>query len=441
MFISKLAISRRTMLRGMGAAIALPLLDAMVPAFTPLAKAAAAPRTRFGAIYIPNGAIVDEFFPKSFGTNWDFTPILKPLEPFKNQLLVVKNLTRSHPGSQVGDHAVSVGGYLTGVWPKRTEAEDVLANTTIDQVLAGKIGQASQFPSVEFATEDYTGYVGGCTPGYSCAYQNTISWATPTTPLPMEINPRTAFERLFGDGGSEESRRRIAQEDRSILDSIAGEARQLQRRLAPQDRTRVTDYLDHVREIERRIQKSETQHATALAVIDKPLGIPDSFVEHTALMFDLLAMALQADQTRVFTFMMSREGSQRTFGEIDVADPWHVVSHHGDQAEKVARAAKINVLCVSMFAKFIEKLKATPDGDGTLLDHSLMFYGSGMGNSNVHATDPLPMLAMGGGVGKGNRHIILPPKTEIGNLWLAVANRFDVPMEKFGESNGAVELF
>ena len=314
--------------------------------------------------------------------------------------------------------------------------------TTIDQVLAGHIGQSSPFPSLEFATEDYTGYVGGCTPGYSCAYQNTISWATPTTPLPMEINPRTAFERLFGDGGSEDEpaprRARGSQHPRRDYRRSQSAAAPARRRRTGRASPTISITCARSSGASRR---AETQHATDLAVIDKPLGIPESFEDHTALMFDLLAMALQADQTRVFTFMMSREGSQRTFGEIDVADPWHVVSHHGDQAEKVARAAKINVLCVSMFAKFIEKLKHTPDGDGSLLDHSLMFYGSGMGNSNVHATDPLPMLVIGGGAGKGNRHIVLPAKTEIGNLWLTVANKFGVPMERFGESTGTVDFF
>ena len=439
MFISKLAIPRRTFLRGAGAALALPLLDAMVPAATAFAKTDAARPMRMGFMYIPHGADMASWTPAAAGKDFELSPTLKLLEPLRDQLVVVSNLKRA--GGVAEMHAAAASGWLSGAVPKHTEGQDYRIGTTIDQVFANHLGQSSQFPSVEFATEDYTGYVGGCTPGYSCAYQNTISWATPTTPLPMEINPRTAFERLFGDGGSEESRRRIAREDRSILDSIAAEAQGLRGRLAAQDRTRVSDYLDHVREIERRIQKTETQHSTDLAVIDKPLGIPESFEEHTTLMFDLLTMAMQADQTRVFTFMMSREGSQRTFGEIGVADPWHVVSHHGDQAEKVARAAKINFLCVGMFAAFIEKLKNTRDGDGSLLDHSLMFYGSGMGNSNVHATDPLPMLAMGGGVGKGNRHIVLPAKTEIGNLWLTVANKFGVPMDKFGDSTGTIDFF
>ncbi len=437
MFIAKLALPRRMFLKGMGTALALPMLDAMAPAASAFAAEAKRPM-RTGFMYIPHGGDMPSWTPAASGPGFELSPTLKVLEPLREHLVVISNLKRA--GTTAEMHAAACSGWLSGAVPKHTEGEDYRIGTTIDQLLAQHVGQSSQFPSIEFATEDYTGYVGGCTPGYSCAYQNTISWATPTTPLPMEINPRTAFERLFGDGGSAEARQRIAREDQSILDSIAGEAKALQGRLDAHDRTRVANYLDNVREIERRIQTSETRHATDLAVMDKPLGIPDSFEDHAALMFDLLAMALQTDQTRVFTFMMSREGSQRTFGEIGVADPWHVVSHHGDQPEKVARAAKINVLCVSMFAKFIEKLKNTPDGDGTLLDHSLMFYGSGMGNSNVHATDPLPMIAMGGGVGKGDRHLVLPAKTEIGNLWLNVAHKFGVPIETFGDSTGTIDF-
>jgi hypothetical protein len=257
----------------------------------------------------------------------------------------------------------------------------------------------------------------------------------------MEINPRIAFERLFGDGGSQAQRRRQARDDSSILDAINSEARAHKAKLGLHDQARVTDYLDNVREIERRIQRTEAQQGLNIQLIDKPLGIPESFEDHTSLMTDLLAMAFQADLTRVFTFMMSREASFRTFSEIGISDPWHVISHHGDQPEKVARAAKVNALCVGMFARFVERLKATPDGDGSLLDHSLIFYGSGMANSNVHATDPLPMVAVGGGAGKGNRHLVLPQKTEIGNLWLTLANKHGSPVKNFGDSNGAVEFF
>ena len=439
MFISKLSLPRRTFLRGLGAVVALPLLDAMVPAASAFAKTDASRPMRTGFIYVPHGADMASWTPAAAGATFELSPTLKVLEPLKDSLVVVSNLKRAGTVSEM--HAAASSGWLSGANTKRTEGEDYRVGTTIDQVLARQIGQSSQFPSLEFATEDFTGYVGGCAPGYSCAYMNTISWATPTSPLPMEINPRTAFERLFGDGGSDAQRRRLAREDTSILDSIISEAHALQGQLGAHDRTRVNDYLDNVREIERRIQKAETQHSTGLAALDKPLGVPESFEEHTGLMYDLLAMAFQADLSRVFTFMSSRELSQRTFPEIDVPDPWHVVSHHGDQAEKVARAAKVNVLCVGMFAKFIEKLKSTPDGDGSLLDHSLIFYGSGMGNSNVHATDPLPMIAMGGGAGKGHRHIVLPPKTEIGNLWLTVANKFGSPADTFGESNGTVDFF
>jgi hypothetical protein len=257
----------------------------------------------------------------------------------------------------------------------------------------------------------------------------------------MEINPRTAFERLFGDGASDAERRRILAEDKSVLDAITAEARALRTRLGAGDRARVSDYLDNVREIEQRIQRTEGQQRVHVELGDKPLGIPDAFGDHTALMFDLLTMAFRADLTRVFTFMMSREGSQRTFANIGLPDPWHVTSHHGEQADKIARNAKINAFCLDMVGRFVEGLRATPDGDGSLLGSSLLFYGSGMANSNVHATDPLPMLAFGGGAGAGGRHVVLREKTEIGNLWLTVANRFGASLDRFGDSDGTVEVF
>jgi hypothetical protein len=432
MFLTKKSLPRRTFLRGVGAAVALPMLDAMTPA----ASAALALPPRLGFIYVPHGADLNSWIPEKSGTDFELSPTLKSLEPFKNVTNVITNLKRG--GTVVEMHAGASSGWLSGAIPKRTEGEDYGVGETIDQFLAKRIGQDSPFPSLEFATEDFTGYVGGCAPGYSCAYMNTISWATATTPLPMEINPRIAFERLFGDGGSDEQRKRAAQEDSSILDAITAEARSLEKQLGVHDKTRVNDYLDNVREIERRIQHAEALHGTDIALMDKPLGIPESFGDHTALMFDLLALAFQADLTRVFTFMMSRESSYRTFPQIGVSDPWHVVSHHGDQPEKVARAAKINAYCVGMFARFLERMRSTRDREGSLLDRSLLFYGSGMGNSNVHATDPLPMLAVGGGL-KGNRHLVLPKKTEIGNLWLTVANRYGIPLEKFGESTATIE--
>lgn len=431
MFLTRRSLPRRTFLRGVGAAVALPMLDAMTPA----ASAAEALPPRIGFIYVPHGADMNSWTPAKDGADFEFSPTLKALEPFRNSTTVITNLKRG--GTVVEMHAGASSGWLSGAIPKRTEGEDYGVGETVDQVLAKQIGQDSPFPSLEFATEDFTGYVGGCAPGYSCAYMNTISWATPTTPLPMEINPRTAFERLFGDGGSDAQRKRATEEDASILDAITVEARSLEKHLGVRDKTRVNDYLDNIREVERRIQHAESQHGTDVALIDKPLGIPEAFEDHTALMFDLLTLAFQADLTRVFTFMMSRESSYRTFSQIGVSDPWHVVSHHGEQPEKVARAAKINVFCVNMFVRFLERVRSIQDRDGSLLDRSLFFYGSGMGNSNVHATDPLPMLAVGGGL-KGNRHFVLPKKTEIGNLWLTVANRYGVPLEKFGESTATI---
>src|SRR3954471_8396325 len=440
MFVTKRSLPRRTFLSGMGAVVGLPLLEAMVPAFTALAQSAAKPRPRFGAVYFPNGAIIEQWIPDQVGKGFEFKPILKPLEPFKDQMVIVSNLTRSHPGSQVGDHAVSAAGFLTGVWPKRTEAEDVFANTSIDQVVAKRIGQDTPFPSLEVATEDFTGFVGGCTPRFSCAYMDTIPWGPPATPLPMQINPRVVFERMLGRPGTAEQRRQRMKRNKSVLDSIADDASALQRDLGARDRERLAEYLEYIREIERRIQRTEAQNSTNVTTIDAPLGIPEVFEDHVALMFDLLAVAYQADITRVFTFMMSREASQRTYPQVDVDEPHHTISHHGNDPEKMARNARINIFHAQQFGKFVEKLHAMPDGDGSLLDHSLVFYGAGMGNGNAHATDPLPLVAVGGGVGTGNRHILPAPRTPVGNLWVDIAHKFGAPIDRLGASTGRLEL-
>jgi hypothetical protein len=440
MLITKKALSRRMLLRGAGTALSLPLLDAMFPALTPLAKAAAQPRMRFGAVYFPNGAIMQQFTPKQFGQGFEFPTILQPLEPFRNSMAIVTNLTRSHPGSQVGDHAVSCAGFLTGVWPKRTEAEDVLANTTIDQIVAKQIGQETPLPSLELATEDFTGYVGGCSPGFSCAYMNTICWSAPGTPLPMETNPRSVFERLFGEPGNAQQRSSRLRNQKSVLDSIAEDARDLGQGLSNRDRTRLNEYLDNIRELERRIEQVENRNAGEVSAPDAPIGTPDSFEEHVGLMFDLAAAAFASDTTRVFSFMMSRELSQRTYPQIGVTEQHHSVSHHQNKPDKMAQVVKINSYYVRLYVKFLEKLRTTPDGDGSVLDHSLLVYGAGMGDSNGHASDPLPMVLIGGGVGKGDRHVELPVRTPVGNLWRNVAGKFGQPVEQFGDSTGITDV-
>jgi len=440
-FLTKRAIPRRTLLRGMGAAVALPLLDAMVPAATALAQTAAVPRRRFGAVFIPNGAIVEQWTPTTAGVGFELSPILKPIERFKQSLVVVSNLTRANPGVVEGDHAISAAGWLTGIYPKRTEAEDVLAGTTIDQAVAARIGQDTPFPSLEVATTDFTGYVGACTSGFSCVYTNTISWSTPTTPLPMEINPRVVFERLFGRPGTDAERAARRRRDRTILDLIGEQAADLRRQLGAADRSRVGDYLDNLREIERRIQRAEARTAVEVPSITLPIGIPDSFEEHLALMYELLTVAYQADLTRVFTFMTDRELSQRTYPEIGVTEQHHTVSHHGNDPQNIEKVARINTYHVELFGRFLDRLQATPDGDGSLLDHTMLVYGGGMGNPNQHASDPLPLLVAGGHVGTGHRHLRLAPRTPVGNLWLTVAREFGAEAERFGESTGTIDLF
>ena len=438
MFISGLSLPRRTFLQGMGATVALPFLEAMVPAF----KASAAPATpRFGAVFVPNGAIVEQWIPQTAGANFDLPPILSPLAKYRDTLVVVSNLTRAHPGVVEGDHAISAAGWLSGVLAKRTQAEDVQGGTTIDQIVARQVGQETPFPSIELATADFTGYVGACTSGYSCVYTNTISWSSPTKPLPMEINPRAVFEKLFGRPGSPAEREARFARTRSILDLVAAQAAELQRTLGPRDRARLGDYLDNVREIERRIEKSEARNSTEITSVAVPAGVPDAFEEHLALMYDMLVLAYQGDLTRVFTFMSDRELSQRTYPQIGVSEQHHTVSHHGNDPANIAKVARINTYHVELFTKFLDKLKATPDGNGSLFDHTLLVYGGGMGNPNQHASDPLPVFAVGGGIGKGNRHIQLAPKTPVGNLWMAVAKRYGSDVPSIGESNGVVDFF
>jgi len=313
---------------------------------------------------------------------------------------------------------------------------------TIDQVLARQIGQDTPFPSLEVATEDFSGYVGGCVPGYSCTYMNTISWAGETSPLPMEINPRVAFERMFGRAGDAESRIRRMRENRSILDSIADEARRLQQRVGTQDRARLSDYLDDVREIERRIQRTEAGNAGSVTSVAAPVGIPEAFEEHAAQMFDLLAVAFQADLTRVFTYMMAREASMRTFPVLGISEAHHDVSHHGNAAAKMQQHAKITTHFMALFAKFVERLKAAPEGDGSVLDHSLIAFGTGMSDGQAHNAYPLPLATVGGLNGKlrGNRFVQAPDWTPIANLWLSVSDLYDARLDSFGESTGRISL-
>jgi len=438
MFISKLSLPRRTFLQGMGAAVALPFLESMVPAF---GASAAAAVPRFGAVFVPNGAIVEDWIPKTAGQAFELPPILQPLEKYKDSLVVVSNLSRAHPGVVEGDHAISAAGWLSGVLAKRTQAEDVMGGTTIDQIVAQQIGQETPFPSLELATADFTGYVGACTSGYSCVYTNTISWQSPTKPLPMEINPRAVFERLFGRPGSPAERAARFNRTRSILDLISTQAADLQKALGPRDRARLGDYLDNVREIERRIERAEQRNSLEITSVALPAGVPDKFEDHLALMYDLLVLSYRGDLARVFTFMSDRELSQRTYPQIGVSEQHHTVSHHGNDPANIAKVVKINTYHVELFTKFLDTLKSTPDGDGSLYDHSLIFYGAGMGNPNQHASDPLPLFAVGGGVGKGHRHIQMAPKTPVGNLWMTVAQRYGSSVRTIGESNGVMDFF
>lgn len=437
MFITRMSLPRRTFLRGAGATLALPLLEAMTPAFAAVAKTAA-PVRRFGAVFVPMGERPSHWTPTTSGVDFEFSPILKPLESFRAHVTVASNVDRPLQGT----HAVSSATWLTGSAPKRTEAEDFIAGTSLDQIIAQQIGRDSVWPSVEIATENQSGYVGACDVGYSCAYMNTISWKTPTTPLPMETNPRVVFERMFGRPGSAADRVARMRANRSILDSVRQDVTALERGLGTRDRVRLDEYLEHVREIEGRIQRAEHQVTTQLTVPEAPIGIPPSWEEHAAVLFDLMAVAYEADITRVFTFMLNREASQLVFPNLDFNEPWHHVSHHGNEAAKLAQLVKLNTWQITVFGKFLERLRSTADGDGSLLDHSVILWGSGMSDSNAHSPLDVPflMVGKGGGLFKGNRHHVAPKGTQLANLMVDVAQKFGADIDHLGLSTGRFDL-
>jgi len=440
MFITKKHLPRRTFLRGMGVSLALPLLDSMVPAQTPLGKTAAAPKNRFCGIYLPHGATMDKWTPAKEGAGFEFTESLKPLEKLRDRVNIVSNL--AHPlaggvGSDAGaDHARSAAVFLTGAHP---EKGSVHAGMSIDQVLAEHVGQDTPLPSIELAIEE----VGlNCGSGYGCAYFNTISWRTATLPLPMENSPQVVFERLFGDGTNAAQRLSRKQQDGSILDSVTDKVARLQGRLDPGDRARLTEYLDDIREIERRIQKATQQSANNVDIPEAPVGIPEAFEDHLKLMFDLQVLAYRAEITRISTLMYARDTSGATYPGSGVRDGFHTASHHSNVRANMDKFALINQYHVKMLGYFLEKLKAAPDGDGNLLDHSVVLYGSSMSNGNQHDHDPLPIIVAGGASGRlqGGRHLVFPPHTHMANLMLALLDKMGVPQDAFGDSTAKLEI-
>ena len=443
MIINKMALPRRTFLRGVGASLALPLLDAMVPAATALAKTAASPAPRLGFVYIPNGVIQEQFVPAATGAGFDFSPTLSPLTPFRDRLLVLSGLAHRQAdsfGDGNGDHPRATAVWLSGVhaWERRGRIGPtaIRLGTTADQIAARALGQETPLPSLELVLEKPTAI--SCDSG-DCFYSNTISWRDPTTPLEMEPHPRIVFERLFGDGGSAADRRAQVRQTGSILDSVTEEALSLERTLGPSDRSKLNEYLDSVRDLEQRIGRAENRDDQAeIDLPDRPIDIPENFEEYAKLMFDLVALAYQSDVTRVSTMMMARETSPRTFPQIGVPDQHHTVSHHRNDPDYMARKAKIDMYHVSLLAHFLGKLRDTPDGDGTLLDHSMIVYGGGIGNGNLHEHTNLPCLVAGGGRGRlqSGRHLAYAEDTPMANLLLSVLDKAGVPAEDLGDSTG-----
>ncbi|MSV36142.1 MAG: DUF1552 domain-containing protein [Bryobacterales bacterium] len=439
MFLTKKAIPRRTFLKGAQAALALPLLDAMIPASTAWAQTAAKPVPRLGFVFVPMGCDHARWTPPGQGKLDELSPILAPLGPVKDQVTVLTNmrLQNAYPGT----HDTSNAAFLSAASAKHTESSDYFLGTTVDQIAAKEMGRQTQLASLQLAM-DLNPLAGVCNNGYACVYQNCLSWSTPTTPLPAEAHPRVVFERLFGEGGNATARRSALRDRASLLDSFTGDIAKLKGRVGNPDRVRLEQYLESVRQAEREIERAEKAASdNKMPDLDRPVGVPAAFADHAKLMFDLQILAFQADITRVVTFQLTREQSNRAYPEVGVADPHHPTSHHGNDPEKLAKIAKINTYHISLFSEFLQRMKATPDGDGSLLDHSLYMYGSGMGNSSLHDHENLPIVVAGGaGTNlKGGRHIKYEKGTNLANLHLTLLDRVGIHMDSFGDSSGKIE--
>ena len=446
MVISKKALHRRTVLRGLGTTLALPLLDAMVPA---LARAQTTkPPTRLSIVYLPNGIMMDQWTPDAVGSDFALKPILEPLAPFRDRMLILSGLShngggRAQQGENTGDHARAGASYLSGVHPKKTEGADTAAGVSMDQIAARQIGNENQFPSLELCV-DSPELLGQCEAGYSCAYMNSICWRTPTTPMPMENRPRVVFERLFGDSESTDPAVRLSRvrQDRSILDSITKKANALKAELGATDQLKVGEYLDAIRDVERRIQLVEAQVDRKLPKLERPAGVPETFTDHARMMFDLQVLAYQTDLTRVITFMVGREFGGRTYPEIGIPEGYHALTHHQYNPEKIAKVIQIQLYHAKHFAYYLDKLRSTPDGDGSLLDHMVVLYGGGISDGNSHLHDNLPVVLVGGASGqlKGGRHIRYANETPMPNLLLSMLDMLGVQEKALGNSTGRLEL-
>jgi hypothetical protein len=434
MFITKKHLSRRTVLRGVGVTMALPLLDAMIPASTALGQTAAAPKPRMGFVYFPHGAVMQNWSPTRTGNDFEFTPILKSLEPFRDQVTIVSGL-RNKTGESPSPHAIIAGTWLSCVHPAVSQAPH--GGISCDQVAALKIGQETTLPSLELAGE---GGGGACDPSFGCSYSGTISFRTPTQPLPMEHNPRKIFQRLFGQGDTDKERNAIVEESASILDAVKDSAADLQKGLGASDRQMVNDYLETVREMERRVAKQRAKASSGVKLPDPPIGILDDFTKQLDTMFELIALAWQTNTTRVSSYMIAKEVSMRTYNQIGVSDAFHPLSHHPNNPDKLARLTKVQAYHAEAFSRFVKRLKNTPDGDGSLLDHSIILFGSNMSNSDLHNNDPLPSCIVGRGYGKikGGQHLHYPQDTPLANLLLTLLNRAGIEVDKHGNSTGVL---